>query len=443
MNIPVRCPAVRSRERGMVLVYVAILSLVMIGLVGLALDGALVASTAQQLQHGADAAALNAVRYVELDTDPFPVTRAAALSVALANQAAKVMIKLDANAANTATGDVIVGFWDAYSRTFTPTTTTPNAVRVHARRTDDNVDGKLSLLFAPVFGTNASNVGVISTAVLAPPPPALVLILDPTGNAALRINGTNSLFVPSGRIHANSSSACGINLVGTPTMLAARTTVVGGACYPSGSITGGPVIEDSDVIADPLASTLPTVATWNAFKGAMPTPLGPNGQITTGGTYAPGYYPKGMDVTSTAVVNLQPGSYMFGADVKLGGSAMVYGSNVTLFYDKNVTLDISGSGAGMQLTPPGSSSAFYGVTMFFHRQTTGGSVAKIGGGGSFKVEGVVYIPGGELVMAGTPGKELGGIIAFRASTAGTTGFTVTGKGLPPWPSGPKTAFLVE
>jgi Flp pilus assembly protein TadG len=442
MNIHV--PRVeRSRERGMVLVYVAILSLVLIGLVGLALDGALVASTAQQLQHGADAAALNAVRYVELDTDPFPVTRAAALSVALANQAAKVTIKLDSNAANTAEGDVVVGYWDAYFRTFTPTTTTPNAVRVHAKRTDDNTDGKLSLLFGPVFGKNSSDVGVTATAVLAPPPPALVLILDPTSSNALRINGTNYLYVPSGRIHANSSSACGIGLVGTPAIVALRTTVVGGACYPAGTITGGPVIEDSDVLLDPLASTLPTTPTWNAFKSALPTPLGPAGKITTGGTYAPGYYPQGMDVTSTAVVNLQPGSYMFGADVKLGGSAMVYGTGVTIFYDKNVALDISGSGAGMELTPPGSSSPFYGVTMFFHRQTTGGSVAKIGGGGSFKVEGVAYVPNGELVMAGTPGKELGGFIAFTASTAGTTGFTVTGKGVPPWPSGPKSAFLVE
>jgi len=442
MNIHV--PRVeRSRERGMVLVYVAILSLVLIGLVGLALDGALVASTAQQLQHGADAAALNAVRYVELDTDPFPVTRAAALSVALANQAAKVTIKLDSNAANTAEGDVVVGYWDAYFRTFTPTTTTPNAVRVHAKRTDDNTDGKLSLLFGPVFGKNSSDVGVTATAVLAPPPPALVLILDPTSSNALRINGTNYLYVPSGRIHANSSSACGIGLVGTPAIVALRTTVVGGACYPAGTITGGPVIEDSDVLLDPLASTLPTTPTWNAFKSAMPTPLGPAGKITTGGTFTPGYYPQGLDVTSTAVVNLQPGSYMFGADVKLGGSAMVYGTGVTIFYDKNVTLDISGSGAGMELTPPGSSSPFYGVTMFFHRQTTGGSVAKIGGGGSFKVEGIAYVPGGELVMAGTPGKELGGFIVYTASTAGTTGFTVTGKGVPPWPSGPKTAFLVE
>lgn len=426
----------------MVLVYVAILALVLVGLVGLAIDGALVASTAQQLQHGADAAALHAVRYVELDIDPYAVTRAAAVSVALANEAANTTIKLDLNAGNVANGDIVVGRWDAVTRTFSPTTTSPNAVRVRALRTDDKPDGPLSLLFAPVFGTDSSDVGVMSTAVLAPPPPAWVLVLDPTGNDALRINGTNTLNVTGGRIHANSSSACGISLVGTPSMTASRTTVVGGACYPDGSITG-PVVEDSDVLADPLAGVLPTVASWNLFKAALPTPLGPSGQITAGGTYNPGYYPKGMDITSTAVVNLNPGSYMFGDDVKIGGSAMVNGNGVTLFVDKNKTLDISGSGAGMQIKPPGSTSPFYGISMFFHRQTTGGNVAKIGGGGAFNVTGITYVPSGELVMGGTPGKKLGGFIAFRASTNGTTGFIVTGEDLPPMPSGPKTAFLVE
>jgi hypothetical protein len=97
----------------------------------------------------------------------------------------------------------------------------------------------------------------------------------------------------------------------------------------------------------------------------------------------------------------------------------------------------------MEIQAPGSSSPYYGVAMFFHRQTSGNSVAKIGGGGSFKVEGVAYVPNGELVMAGTPGKEFGGFIVYRASTAGVTGFTATGKGVPPWPSGPKNAFLVE
>lgn len=428
----------------MVIVYVAILALVLIGLLGLALDGAFVASTSQQLQHAADAAALNAVRYVKLETDPgYPEARGAAMAVALANAAAKKTIKLDANAGNAANGDIIVGFWDTFTRSFTPTVITPNAVRVHATRTAGNEDGQLSLLFGPVFGKNASDVGVTSTAVLAPPLPPLVLILDPTGNAALRINGTNGLNVMAGRIHANSSAACGISLVGTPTMQAARTTVVGGMCYPAGTISGGPCLEDQDVIPDPLADVLPTVASWNAFKSSLPVPLGPAGQIAASGTYNPGYYPRGLDATSSELIHLNPGSYMFGDDVKLGGNAYVTGDGVTLFIDKNHELDISGSGAGMQLTPPGVGQPFYGITMFFHRQTTGNSVCKIGGGGVFKCEGIVYVPSGELVMGGTPGKEIGGVLAFRASTNGTTGFIITGYGVPPMTTGPDTAFLVE
>ncbi|HZL98732.1 MAG TPA: TadE/TadG family type IV pilus assembly protein [Planctomycetota bacterium] len=443
MNICSLRRAGRSHERGAVLIYVAILTLAFIGLIGLALDGAFVSRTKQQLQHGADAAALNAVRYLDLEpgTD-YPVTRDAALDVAVANEAAKLTIKLDPNAGNAADGDVVVGYWDAFDKTFTPTIVAPNAVRVRARRTSDNPDGPLSLLFGPVFGATASDVRVMSTAVLAPPAPPLVLILDPTGNAALRINGTNYLYCPTGRVHANSSAACGISLVGTPQMIAAKTTVVGGACNPDGVITG-PVIEDSDVIPDPLAGVLPTAASWNTFKDSLPMPLGPAGQITATGTYDPGYYPRGLDAQSTTVITLNPGSYMFGDDVKLGGSAYVYGSNVTLFIDKNEELDISGSGAGMQLTPPGASSPFYGVTIFMHRETTGTSVCKIGGGGDFKVEGIAYVPGGELVMGGTPGKELGGIIAFRASTDGTTGFLITGKGVPPLTSDPKSSYLVE
>ena len=435
--------AERSRERGMVLVYVTVLALLFIGFVGLALDGAFVSSTSQQLQHGADAAALNAVRYVELETDPaFPATRAAAMDVALANDAAKLTIKLEANEGNLADGDIVVGYWDVVAQAFNPTVVAPNAVRVRAKRTEENEDGPLGLLFGPVFGADSSDVGVVSTAVLSAPPPPLVLILDPTGNAALRINGTNSLNVPIGRVHANSSAPCGISLVGTPMLVAGITTVVGGACYPDDSIMG-PVVENSDVIPDPLAGLLPTSTAWNTFKSSLPMPDGPNGRIDASGTYDPGYYPRGLDAQSTEEIHLNPGSYMFGEDSQLGGSANVYGSGVTLFFDRNVELDIAGSGAGMQLSPPPSSSPFYGVTMFFHRQTTGNSVAKIGGGGIFKVDGIVYVPRGELVMGGTPGKEMGGILAYRASTDGTTGYLITGKGVPPFGNGPKVAYLVE
>jgi Flp pilus assembly protein TadG len=443
MNITVLNHTERSSERGMVIVYVAIMLFVLLGLAGVAIDGALLASTSQQLQNAADGAALNAVRYLESETDTsFPVTRDAAIAVAQANEAAKVTVKLDANYGNSSTGDIVVGYWDASSKTFTPTVSYPNAVRVHANRTAGNADGPLAMMLGPVFGKDSSNVGATATAVVATPAEALVIILDPTGHAALQINGTNSLIVQGGKIQVNSNNSCGLSLVGTPTMSAMLTSVVGGACYPDGSILG-PVQENASVVSDPLADLLPTVASWNAFKGAMPLPMGPAGKIIDSGTYDPGYYPKGLNVTASGEVHLNPGSYMFGDDVKLGGSAIITGSGVTLFFDKGVGLDIAGDGAGMQCTPPGEGSQFYGITLFMHRQSTGPSLCKIAGGGVFKLEGIAYVPSAELIMGGTPGKEIGAILAFKAKTEGTTSFTITGKGVPQLTDEPPAAFLVE
>jgi len=434
----------RSREGGVIVLFVAVLALIIIGLVGLAMDGAYISRTNYQLRHAADAAALNAVRYVTSETDPdFPQARAAAYDIAVANMAAKMDVHLDLNIANAPTGDVVVGHWDMFTKSFTPTLTNPNAVRVNANRSTTNADGPLALLFGPAFGASQTDVTVTSTAVYAPPPPPLILILDPHFNGALNINGTNSLFVPYGRIHANSDNACGIKLVGTPTMFAVKTTVTGGACYPAGTIQGGPVLEGQPIVPDPLAGVLPTAADWNTFKGSLALPLGPAGAITTAGTYGPGYYPGGLKLSSSDQVTLQPGSYMFGTEVTLGGSSFVMGTGVTIFIDKDVDLDISGSGAGMQLSPPGSSSPYFGITIFTHRQTAPSTKFKIGGGGLFRAEGVTYIPSGELVMGGIPGKEMGAIIAWRASTNGTTGFTITGLGIPPLTNEPPVAYLVE
>lgn len=431
----------RPSERGMVIIYVAILSLVLLGLAGIAVDSALVLSAGQQLQNAADGAALHAVRYIDSESDPFPTTRAAAMSMALANEAANTSIKLDANTGNASEGDIVVGYWNQAARTFTPTTFSPNAVRVHATRTASNADGPLGLLFGPIFGKNSSDVGATSTAVMALPLDPLVLILDLTANNALNINGTNYLEVINGKIQVNSNSHCALHLVGDPTLSATLTKVGGGACYPDGTIQGA-VQENADPIPDPLADVLPTNTEWNALKASMAKPLGAKGEIEKTGTYAPGYYPDGLNATASELITLQPGSYMFGDDFKLGGSARVQGEGVTIFCDKGVDVDVSGSEAGMTMTPP-SSGEFMGIAFFMHRETTGPAVVKIGGGGIFKVEGIIYVPGGELVLGGTPGKEIGAILAKTAKTEGTTGYTITGKGVPKLTDDIPSTYLVE
>ncbi|MHC5211733.1 MAG: pilus assembly protein TadG-related protein [Planctomycetota bacterium] len=433
----------------MVMVVVVILGLVLVGFMGLAIDGAFVFSTKQQLQNASDAAALAAARVVKYDgatSGPdthFQSTREAAIAIASSNSAAADAVIVDANLENAPEGDIVVGRWDKKTNTFTPTELSPNAVQVRARRASGSAGGPLSLLFGGVFGSETADVGAVSTAVLMPKADPLILVLNLTKPNSLMLNGTNWIDVSEGSVHVNSNNACGMMLVGTPLLSVEYAMIVGDACYPEGSV-GGSVYGGADVMDDPLADVLPDVPSWNTFKSGMPMPLGAAGEITGPGTYDPGYYPKGLDLEATDHVILNPGYYMFGGQgIDLKGGSFVSGDGVVLLIDMPGGINVAGDAAGMQLTPPAAPDFFQGATIFFHRQITAPNACYIGGGGLFQVQGIIYVPNAGVVLAGTPGKEIGAIIADEVSTAGTAGFYINGKGVPSNDDAEHFTYLVQ
>jgi len=457
------------RQSGVSLILVAVMAMVLIGIVGLALDAALVLSTAQQLQHAADAAALAGARLVKSEADPtdpsnpFPVTRQAAIDVALANLAANITVKIDPNVGNDPNGDIVLGLWDN-AGVFTPDLIAPNAVRVRAHRTDDNADGKLALMFGPVFGWDDSDVGVSATAALAASGGALIVILDETAPGALSLNG-NVLMSVNGDVHVNSNAECAADLEGEPEKLVVHTykvCVEGTACYNPDAISGTVVQEEPECqVPDPLAGVLPTDAEWNAQRTALAaiTPLDGSGNpmtaITDTGTFSPGYYPDGLSLTNTEKATLEPGTYMFGPPgITLKGSSFVTAGNanpdvcndsfagVTILIDEGATVDVSGNGAGMSVTAP-KTGLLENIAMFHHRDNVGPTQCKITGGGAFVIRGYIYSPGGELVIGGGPGKAIGAIVADMLSNAGTTEFKLTGCGIPTPEDAEEATYLVE
>ena len=462
--------AARRRQSGISLILVAIMAMVLIGIVGLALDAALVLSTAQQLQHAADAAALAGARLVKAETDatdpsnPFTVTRQAAIDVALANLAANITVKIDANVSNDPNGDIVIGLWDKAGGTFTPDLIAPNAVKVRTHRTEDNADGKLALMFGPVFGWDDSDVGVSATAALDASGGALIVILDETAPGALSLNG-NVLMSVNGDVHVNSSAECAADLEGEPEKLVVHTykvCVEGTACYNPSAISGTVVQEDPECqVPDPLAGVLPAESDWNAQRTALAaiTPLDGSGnpltKITETGTYSPGYYPEGLSLASTKKVTLNPGTYMFGPPgIVLKGSSFVTAGNanpdlcgdsfagVTILIDEGATIDVSGNGAGMAVTAP-KTGPLENIAVFHHRDNVGPTQCKITGGGAFVIRGYIYCPGGELVIGGGPGKAIGAIVTDMMSNAGTTEFKLTGCGIPTPEDAEEATFLVE
>src|SRR5689334_19425898 len=110
-----------SHNRGVTIVYLALIMLVLIGVLGLAIDTGYVFLTAHQLQNAADAAAMAGA-----DEIPYSTSQAVtdAVNAGSKNSAAHAPVTL------SSTDDVFIGYYDRSSRTFTANVGPYNACKV-------------------------------------------------------------------------------------------------------------------------------------------------------------------------------------------------------------------------------------------------------------------------------------------------------------------------
>jgi Flp pilus assembly protein TadG len=161
-------------QQGVVAVTVALVIVVMLAMTALALDVGHALVARNQLQNASDAAALAGTRalgviyegmsgpltgYTLTSGEVANIVNAASVAGA-DNQAAGVTVTVNA-------GDIAVGIWSSATRTFTPTTVLPRAVRVITRR-DGSANGPISTFLAGVMGFNTVSVTAVATAQLNP-----------------------------------------------------------------------------------------------------------------------------------------------------------------------------------------------------------------------------------------------------------------------------------
>jgi len=166
-------PNCRAPRRGAVSIFVAVTLPVLIAFVALSVDVGVMYNAKADLQRCADAAALaGAARLVSLTAgDPIALARESAKQTAFANP---VLSK------NPVITDADITFGkaniDLVTRkvNFTPTTITPDSVRVVVRKTVDSPNGPLMLFFARIFGRTFTNVQASATAAITPRDIALV-----------------------------------------------------------------------------------------------------------------------------------------------------------------------------------------------------------------------------------------------------------------------------
>ena len=407
----------QGNSRGMVNVWVALLLTVFIAFVGLAIDEFYAVFTAQQLQIGADAAALAGAQLVRIDQTQ---ARTAAVNIAAANKAGGSSIGLNANSANTANGDVVIGRYHRQDKSFTVTTVEPNAVKINSRRTSGSVGGPLSLFFGGIFGSPTAQPARYAIGMVGGELPIGLLVLNKKDKKALNVGGTSSaLIINNGAIYVDSANALAASASGNPVIQAQEILISGGMDPSFTNITfGREVFTGVDPIADPLAG-LP--------EPTRPLLPGIDVKVSTGNVVplVPGYYTSITQTGGTIV--MAPGVYYVDGKFSIKGNLTA--NNVMIFLGPSGSFDVQAGGT-VTITPmdpltyfptgPSIPSDLASSQVSIFQARSNSRDANIIGGASMNISGRIYMPNVDATLhVGGGGALLGsGLIVGKADIQG-------------------------
>ena len=418
-----------TRRRGIMGLWMAIMTGTFLLFLGFALDFSYVLLTGYELQDAADAASLAGAMCVKTDTSQ---ARDWAVRIANDNVAARQPVLVSRNDGNSADGDVVVGRFFSDTGVFDPTSSWPNAVQVVARRTETSLGGPLDLLFAPIVGLDHANVARLALAVCRGGTGKGLIVLNLEDDCSLDIRGTVALHVNCGAVHVNSSSPTAACSSGQPMIDAPDVNVVGDVDMPNAEITGEINI-DQPVLLDPLRD-LPD-PTWDPASDLGTVRI--TGADTETVFLGPGYYSGGIQMTNNlGRLELSPGVYVLdGAGLDVTGGTMI--AEGVMFYVIDTTPSDSpdshvylGGNANLTITPidfdrfsyPPELAVYEGVAIFQARDNT--NEATIIGTNDTYLEGAYYFPENHLNIGGTSDALGNQLIADTMYIHGTGDLTI-------------------
>lgn len=424
-------------RRGASMIWMAMLSIVFIALIGLTSDTGYAFLVAHQLHNAADAAALAGSRQLTYGHD---AVRQATVQAGAANSAAKAPVQMSPNAANDAAGDIVLGRYNRGTRTFTPTLESPNAVMAVARRTDGSPNGPLSLIFGPAFGVSTVNIERSAVAINQGSTGAAMVALCGDCECALKVTGSGNVVANGGPLQVNSTDPCAVCGNGNFQIDSVGVNVGGGVCTNPAGRFPGDIWSGAPPVSDPLAH-IPE-PTWD--------PAADLGTIDTSGTFGPGYYSGGLNLTDstyTQTATLLPGIYILdGAGINIKSDTILLAEGVMLYIPPGTgSVDIAGTGS-FHLTPPDPALYSYPgvdtyeyISMFQSRQNFNPS--RIIGTGLLDIAGTLYFPSADLEIGGEGDGFGNQLIANTIWVHGTGDIVLNYEGSFPGLGG--TVFLVE
>jgi Flp pilus assembly protein TadG len=391
----------RPRREGAVLPWAIVSLAVVIGVLGLTLDGGRMMQERRRVQNAADAAALAAA--TELYNTYSQRTNGSVPASVTNNAFSTASLN---GYANDGTNSVV-------------TVNVPPQSGAFAGKTDYVeviVQSNLSATFSASF--TSGNLAIKARAVAVGRPLRIgFFALSPSG-VGLQAQGNGSVQIKNATVRVDSSSSEGFNVNGNAQIQADANYVVGNVQGATGNVSG-PIHTGADYIGDPLTylatpdlSTAPIQyqTQWQKNNGTA--------------TLAPGIYQGGISIGGNASVTMQSGVYIVeGSGFSVGGNGQVTGSGVTIYYvnpTSNGSINLAGNGA-INLTSP-TSGPYQGISIFQDQTVTSG--LSITGNGSTQVGGLVYAPGANVALKGNGSLTAGGVLANTINVSGGGNFTV-------------------
>ncbi len=251
-----------------------------------------------------------------------------------------------------------------------------------------------------------------------------VLALAPSG-IGVDIGGTADVQLNCG-VAANSVDSNSILLRGSSLLTADPVSSAGGISGAASNLAAGSTqLPYGNPQTDPFASRNlavplnPAGCTRNNFS------VGSNRTASV----VPGRYCNGMDFQGN--VSMAPGVYIVDrGSFSVGSQARVTGTGVTIVLTGSSTANIAtmtvNGGASLDIKAPTEFQNSYWQDILIYQDRRGtSSMSRINGGGTLDLEGIIYMPNGELTYAGSAGSrnECLFLVAYRVSLTGTSNLT--------------------
>ena len=365
------------------------MAILLIGALGLAIDGGQMYAQRQMAQVAADSAAQAGIMSIfdgtnATSANPFGTgTTPIAASTCSTTDLRTPCVYARDNGFGGTTADTVTLSFPATVSGVTLSAATVPAFTVTVQRTL-----KTGLIqFIHGAATTSSVTAKATAGLVGTVSPDCVYVLDPSAQNAFQATNGANVTVSGCAVIVNSSSSQAAEILYGSTVTAPALDLVGGCMCQGTQGTTYPTIVTGQAAADPFAS-LPSLSPGSCLKTAYSPP--------SGTTLQPGTYCNGINVTNGVTnVTFAAGNYIInGGGLTFGGGTTSSGNGV-MFYltGTNATYGsvTIANGVSVTFSAP-TSGAYLGVLFFQDRAITSSTNATFAGGASMQLTGSLYFP---------------------------------------------------